>query len=168
MEAFCADAFPRLVGALALHTGDVHLAEELAQEALLRACRKWSHVGQLESPGGWTYRVGVNLASNRFRRRRAARRAHGRLAARAGAADGAADPSDAIAVREALAELTDGHRQVVILRFYFGMNAPQAAQVTGSTPGAVRALIHRALRTLRDELGPDVNVMADEEAADVS
>lgn len=63
MEAFCADAFPRLVGALALHTGDLHLAEELAQEALLRACRKWSHVGRLESPGGWAYRVGVNLAS---------------------------------------------------------------------------------------------------------
>lgn len=168
MEAFCADAFPRLVGALALHTGDVHLAEELAQEALLRACRKWSHVGRLESPGGWTYRVGVNLASNRFRRRRAARRAHGRLAARASTGGGGGDPSDAIAVREALAGLTDPQRQVVILRFYFGMNAPQVAEVTGSTPGAVRALIHRALRTLRDELGPDVNAMVDEEAADVS
>lgn len=168
LEAFCADAFPRLVGALALHTGDLHLAEELAQEALLRACRRWSTVGSMESPGGWAYRVGVNLASNRFRRRRAARRAHRRLAARADASDGGADLSAEIAVRDALVELTDGQRQAVILRFYFGMSAPQVAEVTGSTPGAVRALIHRALGTLREALGPEMDVLVDEEAADVS
>ncbi|MDP8927537.1 MAG: RNA polymerase sigma factor [Actinomycetota bacterium] len=167
MEAFCADAFPRLVGALALHTGDVHLAEELAQEALLRACRRWSTVGRMDSPGGWAYRVGVNLASNRFRRRAAARRAHQRLAAEGNGSEGGGDLSDAIAVRQALVQLTDVQRQAVILRFYFGMTAPQVADVTGSTAGAVRALIHRALATLREVLGPAVGVMVDEEAVDV-
>ena len=48
---FCASAYPQLVGALAHHTGDLLLAEELAQEALLRVCRKWSHVRSLASRG---------------------------------------------------------------------------------------------------------------------
>lgn len=167
MEAFCADAFPRLVGALALHTGDVYLAEELAQEALLRACRRWSTVGQMESPGGWAYRVGVNLASNVFRRRRAARRAHERLTGQQSPVDRKHERlPDELIVRNALAGLTAPQRQAVILRFYFGLSSPQVAQVTGSTPGAVRALTHRALAALREQLGPEFDVL-DEEAADV-
>ncbi len=167
MEAFCADAFPRLVGALALHTGDIHLAEELAQEALLRACRRWATVRSMESPAGWAYRVGINLASNRFRKARAERRAARRLEGqRPEAADATADVADVVTVRAAVAELTDLQRQAVILRFYFGMGSPQVAEVMDSTPGAVRALVHRAVSSLRERLGPSAEGL-EEEVVDV-
>ena len=77
--AFCAEEFPRLAGALSLYLGDRAIAEELAQEALLKACRRWERVSQLESPGGWTWRVARNLAKSHLRRRRAERRARARL-----------------------------------------------------------------------------------------
>lgn len=48
------------------------------QEALVRAWRRWSHVSELQSPEGWTYRVAVNLADSSFRRRRAEQRARER------------------------------------------------------------------------------------------
>lgn len=52
-------------------------------------------------------------------------------------------------VREALAELTDEQRQVVVLRVLAGFDAEEVAAVMGKRPGAVRVLQHRALERLR-------------------
>ncbi|WP_052668323.1 sigma factor [Nitriliruptor alkaliphilus] len=53
-HAFCVEAHPRLVAALGHVVGDHAVAEELAQEALVRAHQRWRRVSQLESPLGWT------------------------------------------------------------------------------------------------------------------
>ncbi|HZP15125.1 MAG TPA: sigma factor, partial [Nocardioides sp.] len=74
LTGFCRETWPRLVGALSLMTGDRHVAEELAQEALVRVCERWDEVRAMESPLGWTHRVAFNLASSHFRRRSAERR----------------------------------------------------------------------------------------------
>jgi hypothetical protein len=50
LEALCRREHPRLVRSLALYTGDALLAEELAQDALLAACRRWSEVQRMDSP----------------------------------------------------------------------------------------------------------------------
>ena len=44
LERFCADAYPKLVGALAHHFRGRWLAEELAQEAMVRVCDRWTRV----------------------------------------------------------------------------------------------------------------------------
>ncbi|GGI04965.1 hypothetical protein GCM10011354_11720 [Egicoccus halophilus] len=152
-ERFCAAAWPRLVGAMAHYCGDVHVAEELVQEALLRACRRWSHVSTLESPEGWTYRVAVNLANSAWRRRRAQRRARERH----GPSGTVVDPDpveDQLWVRSALRELSVEQREAVILRYLLDLSAEQAADVLGTTPGAVRARTHRAVERLRSQLRP--------------
>jgi RNA polymerase sigma factor (sigma-70 family) len=149
---FCVDAHPRLVAALAHHCGDAHLAEELAQEALIRAGDRWGTVRLLDSPLGWTFRVGANLAASSFRRRGAERRALDRVRS-AGRADGSeADGGDALAVRQALAGLNDRQRRVVVMRYYLDLSADQVAEVMGIRSGAVRMLSHRALAHLRSEL----------------
>jgi predicted RNA polymerase sigma factor len=38
----CRSLHPRLVGTLALHCGDVGVAEEIAQDALVRVVERWS------------------------------------------------------------------------------------------------------------------------------
>ncbi len=73
VERFCHEAWPRLVAALTNQFGDRWLAEDLAQEALVRACERWSSVRRLDSPIGWTFRVGVNLSRSSLRRRAAER-----------------------------------------------------------------------------------------------
>lgn len=163
--AFCRSAHPDLVGALAHHTGDRWLAEELAQEALIRAGQRWDHVRSLSAPVGWCFRVGTNLAASTFRRRRIERRAR----ARRDAADTTGPEDDvagAEAVREALARLTAAQREVVILRHLLGLDVAETATRTGRSPDAVRALTHRAITTLREQLGPDL-LPPDEESADV-
>jgi DNA-directed RNA polymerase specialized sigma24 family protein len=71
LEQFCADAYSRLVAALAHYCGDVNLGEGLVQEALVVACRRLSTMSQLDEPVAWTYRVGVYKANSWLRRGRA-------------------------------------------------------------------------------------------------
>ncbi|MFK0279575.1 RNA polymerase sigma factor [Streptomyces sp. NPDC090499] len=54
------------------------------------------------------------------------------------------------AVASHLSKLRHDQRQVLILRFYDGLNPTHAAQVMGKTPGAVRTLTLRALRKLAE------------------
>lgn len=164
MERFCAAAYPQLVGALAHHFGDATLAEDLAQDALVRACDRWATVGDLASPVGWAYRVGVNLGNSWFRRRATERRAH----ARHGLGEQLhrdRDVADRLAIAEALQQLTRQQREAIVLRHFLGLSTYEAAEVLGSTPGAVRGLTHRAGQVLRDLLDVTVSI---EEVSDVS
>lgn len=155
LEEFCSAAYPRLVGALALHCGDRHLAEDLAQEALIRACRHWRRVQTLQSPIGWAYRAGANLSISQARRRAAEERALRRVADQSGREWGLRDVDLAIDVADALAQLSDNHRAVVLLRYQLGLSAAETAEALDSRPAAVRALTHRALLALRVHLDFD-------------
>lgn len=160
LAAFCEHAHPRLVGALGLYCGDRHLAEELAQEALLKLCRRWARVRALESPVGWAYRVGVNLANSRFRRRAAERRAYARLPQHDEAApvEDPAMSTDVLALHEVLRHLPEKQRDALILRFFLDLSAEQTAQALGTSPGAVRALTHRAISVLRERMTMDLEI----------
>jgi RNA polymerase sigma-70 factor (ECF subfamily) len=59
-----------MVAALARTLGSerLDLAEEVVQEALLRALQRWPHEGIPENPEGWLYRVARNVALDRGRR----------------------------------------------------------------------------------------------------
>jgi len=149
-EAFCAVEWPRLVGALSLYTGDVSLAEELAQEALERACLRWGSVQQMDRPGAWVHRVATNLAASRFRRTAAGRRADARLAA--DARDVAGPDADQFAMRAAVAALPARTRTAIVLRYHLGYTPEEAGLHMGCSAQAVRNLTHRGLQLLRKEL----------------
>ncbi len=62
--------FPRVVAALAAFVGDIGLAEELAQDALVDALRQWPRQGTPRNPGAWLTTVGKRKAVDLFRRNR--------------------------------------------------------------------------------------------------
>ncbi|QYG95143.1 sigma-70 family RNA polymerase sigma factor [Iamia sp. SCSIO 61187] len=78
-EAFFREEYPRLVVLLVAVTGSRPVAEELAQEALLRAHVRWDRIVGYERPGAWVRRVALNLASHHRRRRRSEQRAVDRV-----------------------------------------------------------------------------------------
>lgn len=148
VSAFCAREWPRLVGALGLYTGDAALAEELAQEALTRACRDWGRVSGMEAPGAWVHRVAMNLAKSHFRRWRARRRAEARLGGDLPRTSLEPEMADVLTVRAAVAGLSPRRRAAVVLRFYLGYSTAETAVALGVAPATVRSLIHRALADL--------------------
>jgi len=56
------------------------------------------------------------------------------------------------ALREAITYLTDDQQQVIILRFIEGKRIDEVAQTLGKKPNAIKALQHRALRSLGSRL----------------
>ena len=62
--------FPRVVASLAAFVGDIGLAEELAQDALVDALRQWPGEGTPRNPGAWLTTVGKRRAVDLFRRNR--------------------------------------------------------------------------------------------------
>lgn len=152
LAAFCASEHPRLVGALSLYVRDGALAEELAQEAFERACERWETVRRLQSPSGWIHRVGFNLAKSRFRRRAAERRA---LVRSAEPDDRRHEPEQQLVVREAVAQLPEAQREVVVLRYFLGYSVHDAGSHMGRSDGAIQQLTFRAMQTLRGHLDLD-------------
>ncbi|MGH2712248.1 MAG: RNA polymerase sigma factor [Actinomycetota bacterium] len=67
-------------------------------------------------------------------------------------ADGVLDRLEAGRVREALSQLTDDQREVVLLKFAAGLSNEETAEATGKPVGAVKSLQHRGLGALRRAL----------------
>jgi len=68
IEAVYRVEFPRVVAVLAAFTGDIALAEELAQDALVDALRQWPRDGTPRNPGAWLTTVGKRRAIDAIRR----------------------------------------------------------------------------------------------------
>lgn len=156
VEAFCRRTYPQLVGALTIFCGHRGVAEELAQETLVRVWDRWERVAGLDNPEGWAHHVAFNLARSWGRRKQAERRANARWARSTGSGDGrdvGQDTVDTLVVRAALAQLPDRQRAVLAWRYYAGLSVAETAQVLGCRPGTVKSLTHTAVARLRADHG---------------
>lgn len=135
--------------ALALTLRDDDLAREAVDEAMARAYQRWSHVSQLDNPGGWVYRVGLNWSRSVVRRRR--RTPPIWIARPADVAPTAtSDPS----IDRALDRLSVDQRAVVVCRLLLGLSELQTADTLGIRPGTVKSRLARALERLQPLLSP--------------
>lgn len=148
LVAFCRSEWPRLVGSLSLYVGDRTRAEDLAQETLYRVCRHWRTVRLAASPSAWAHRVAFNLAKSEGRRRAAWSRAQARLGP-ADASMHAPDPTEALAVRVAVAALPDAQRAAIVLRYFTQLSVSETAAAMGCPENTVKTYTRRALIALR-------------------
>ncbi|MCC6639858.1 MAG: RNA polymerase sigma factor [Deltaproteobacteria bacterium] len=154
-EAFVAARRERAIAlAWRLVGGDGAAAEDVAQEAFVRAYRALGRFREEALLSTWFYRILVNEA-RRYRRWRWVRR---RFKSEAGpeVADPRAvargDPVLRLRIARALERLSNGQREAFLLVHLDGMTVSEAAAVTGRAAGTVKSHLHRALRTLRAEL----------------
>jgi RNA polymerase sigma factor (sigma-70 family) len=153
IEEFCLAVHPRLVGTLALHSGDLGFAEELAQEALVRAWERWDDVSRADRADAWVDRVAFNLMNSRFRRRSAERRAYERAAMDRRDAGPDVDRAALVSLRAAVAALPPRQREAVLLRYFADLKVDDVAQVMACAPGTVKSLTAAALANLRGVVG---------------
>ena len=166
LVAFCEREHARLVGAITLYCGDRALGEEIAQDALAKACERWEQVRVMAAPGAWVHRVAINATNSRFRRLGAERRARRRLEDRHDETVTDPDTADAVTIRDALAVLPSRQRQVLVLRFYLGLSVAETAQWMTSSEAATKSMTQRAIASLRDVLGVELQLEQVKEADD--
>ena len=135
------------------HLRDGAAADDLAQDVLLRTIERLraGEVRQPEQIGSFILGTSRMMANSE---RRVARRREA-LAARfidtsVQAAPASLAELDAPRVAACLRALDERDRLVVLLTFYADREAPAIARDLGCSPGAVRAIRHRAMARLRD------------------
>ena len=153
-DALYRDEYAALVRLAWTLTGRWAVAEDLVQEAFLRAHQRWDTVGTYQRPGAWVRRVVLNLATSRGRRVAAEARALLRLSGRRADDDRdltGADPDLWRAVRRL------PRRQAQVLALYYVEDLPVTgiAEVLDIAEGTVRATLHQARSALVGRLGED-------------
>lgn len=148
-------------------------AQEITQEAFLRAHRCMRFFKGESRFGTWLYRIAMNEA---LMRRRAAKRRpvdsledvlprFGDVGTVACAESGIDDLVDgktlARRVRQALDQLDEAHRATLVLRDLEELSAEQAAEILGVSPEAVRQRAHRARLKLREQLADLADLLPD-------
>lgn len=146
-DEFAVVAWPRLRRIGFLLTGDHHLAEDLAQTALVRTYASWRRVRRNDA-AAYARRVLINLNIDRIRRSRITEVGDGALAAiPASSLDGRTEDRDQII--RLLGGLTEKERRVVVLRHYCDLSEADVAHELRIAPGTVKSTLARALSKLR-------------------
>lgn len=137
-----------MVHAIALGRVPARDAEDVVQDAFLRAMRKLRTMRDPQAFGAWIAKITRNVALN---------------AARQGSELSDAEPDkpvagtqhDAMEARRALAairSLPRAYRETLMMRLVQGMTGPEIADRTGLSPPSVRVNLHRGMKLLRKKL----------------
>jgi RNA polymerase sigma-70 factor, ECF subfamily len=127
IEAVFRLEFPRVLASLASFVGDIGLAEELAQDALVDALRQWPRDGVPDSPGAWLTTVGKRKAIDLFRRNRTLAAKYAQLGRELDAA-----PLEGLAGAEAAspAEIDDDRLRLIFVACHPILSVPARVALT--------------------------------------
>ena len=143
--------------------GDHYLAQDLLQEALLKAYVAWPRIRDLTKAEAYTRKVIVNTAISWRRRSSFSERPADHLSEDASASDQA----DELATRDALwfelQTLPPRQRATLVLRYFHDLSESQTAELMGCSVGTVKRQVFTALRRLRERLGPQFVLLSAED-----
>jgi RNA polymerase sigma-70 factor, ECF subfamily len=132
--------FSDLSAQLYAYTADSTEAQDLVQEAFLRAWQRWEKIGTYDDPIAWVRRVAWNLAMSRHRRLAVVRR----FLAKSGPPEPHPGMSpDHVALVTALRKLPDKQRRALVLHYLADMPIAEIARETGAKEGTVKSWLHR-------------------------
>lgn len=152
---------PALLAYLRGMVRDAALAEDLTQEALLRAHQGLAGLRDHDRLIPWLYRIATNLCRDHFRRQRTTL---DKLATDAALPSSAHEPRDENApqlgkvmecaemgecVQRYFRQLPDSYRAVILLHDVEGMTCPEIAELLGISLAAAKIRLHRARQQLR-------------------
>ena len=144
---------PRIYGFIYRRLQDRCVAEDLTSMTFQRALENVRRSDfRNDSFGGWLYRVASNAVVDHVRRDRrylSLSEFDGREEPGDLALDTLAAALDRDQLRAALRRLPSNHRDVLVLRFYDDLDAPEICAVLGCSREALAVRLHRALRALR-------------------
>lgn len=153
-EAFCSlygEYKDRLYRYALYRLGDPTDAEDAVSDCVLAA---WQSIGSLRSGkafGSWIFRILSNCCASRIKELIGTRENLERIY-NAGPGNITVPPSLSTELAEALAQLSDDERDIVLLSIIGGLSSAEIASLTGLAPGSVRSKLSRSLAKMREFL----------------
>lgn len=128
---------------------DGTLAEDVTQEAFLRAYRALGRLPRDANFRAWLYRIATNAATDELRRRkRRPAESTGLAPTLRAAGESEEDRLGRLAIEAAMAALAPHHRVVLNLFEFAELSAPEVAEALGIKPEAARKRRQRAREAL--------------------
>ncbi len=137
---------PKLLAALTWVSGNPDLAADATDEAFARVLARWRRVQHMSSPGGYLYRVGLNVVRRTTRRLALERKAV--------TANWRPEmlPAPAGEIWQVVRDLPSRQRVAVVLRYLLDLPEKEVAQVMGVSSGTVASTLSAARTRLADWL----------------
>ena len=148
-EAWYLREHPKVVAALTWVAGDPHVATDATDEAFARAYADWRKVGTMASPGGWVYRVALNVVRRRMRRAALERRTIKPPAEVAEVVDRE--------IWTVVQQLPERQRVAVVLRYLLDLPEKDVAIAMGISRGTVASALAAARLRLASWLGEETS-----------
>ena len=153
-EAFCSlygEYKDRLYRYALYRLGDPTEAEDAVSDCVLAAWKSISNLRSEKAFGSWIFRILSNCCASRIKEMIGTRENLERLYD-AGTGSISAPPSLSMELAEALAQLGDDDRDIVLLSVIGGLNSTEIASLTDLAPGSVRSKLSRSLAKMREFL----------------
>ena len=142
----------RAVGLATLLTGDRAIAEDIAHDAFLRVAGRFHDLRDPAAFGPYLRTTVVNMCRARGRRLERERAAmHTSTGPEAVQAD--ESPEDRDQLWGLIKRLPYRQRAALVLKYWEDLTEAQIGQILRCSPRAVNALLSRAKKTLRDDIG---------------
>lgn len=128
--------------------GNEAIAEELTQEAFIKAWKGLPQFGFRSSLKTWLYQVAINVGRDWLR-------THKNLVSTTSEyelSDTEENATEKKAVQEALLELDADTRSILVLYYYEGMKQDEMSDVLGVPEGTIKSRMHAAKCKLREKL----------------
>ncbi|MGW4062787.1 SigE family RNA polymerase sigma factor [Amycolatopsis sp. NPDC004747] len=155
-EEFAREELPELVRFAAVLTGDRDLAQDVVQDALVRAHQHWRRVTAAERPELYLRKMVVNgylSWRRRWYQRSVQPTEDVTRFTETAVPDHAERIADAGQLAELLATLSRSQRAAIVLRFYEDLDDREIAELLECAVGTVRSHISRGLGVLRLRIG---------------
>jgi len=141
-----------------LKVNSQEIAEDLCSETFLRGWKSFkNNQKEIENPPAFLYQIARNLVIDHYREK-------GRTQIVSADYVPIFDPgtdleektflsSDINTIRVALANLKENYQEIIIWHYLDDLSISEIAKLLNKSEGAIRVMLHRALKTLKNELG---------------
>jgi RNA polymerase sigma-70 factor (ECF subfamily) len=138
---------------------DPHLADDVVQEAMLRAFRALDRLNDEGLVKTWLLTIVRREHARVYERKRFETTDIDDLSAAESALIATSDDSDVDDMRRAIFELADEYREPLVLQVLMGLSTAEIAEALELKQGAVLTRLHRARKQLVERIGADLGIV---------
>jgi len=139
-----------------LKVSSQEIAQDLTSETFLRGWESFKNGTKIENPQAFLYRIARNLVTDHYREKGRTQVVSAEYASivdpRINLEERANLNSDLEEIKRGLVKIKDEYQDVIIYRYLNELSIPEIAKVMDKSEGTVRVLLHRALKSLKNEV----------------
>lgn len=147
-------SYPSLKGLAYVMLGDAAAAEEVAQDAFVKAFSFWSRFKDVEHPEAYLRKIVINLCRSRIRRTGIEQRVNA-VVHRDAETTVEPPPETSLDLWDAVKRLPERQRAAIVLRYLEDLSEAEVAALLDCSIGTVKSQLFKARRKLGAALEPD-------------